>query len=524
MGSGKSPAGPDLYTQYVLVRELARIWPSLTEQQRCDQLDRISPGLDRCRDLEQPARDALVRRMILLPEEEIYEALYWEETPLPVGTQESTYLGFQGFLGRYLRWASPGNAPLGYHFWSGITALGAACQRRVFVPAGRRIYMNMYVILGGIQSTGKGQALDAAVKLLERTNKVLEATDPDWEERRINVLSSDTTMESIVTELANRTSTFSTKENGQITVRQNAIDATAILPLDEMATFFGKDAWAQARRAPFLTTLKESDRYTKSTKKDGVETLENTALSMLACCAPDWMQNTIQADLLGGGFMDRTVWIYREPDWARKEQTSVISSPPRDPLQVQFLAEWVAKSISHLDAREPAQLFPKARGLLHTGYQDLVRRERESYLIYGSDSREKTANRAVWIATQLATLIAMSEESFPPIRVREEHVAAAWKIIALEEQSMKQFLEEGLRSKTVYWDRQFLGFIRESECVTRTNLNQKFRRNFANTDDCLRITKNLLDQDMIEQTTSNKTIIYRVKGHRCPRCEVGLMS
>lgn len=522
--AGSEPSDDSLYREYLAVHTLKEVGPSLSDHEFNQKLQQLAPRVTRCRRAGPgDAPSQLLRRILKLPEEEIYEALCWRETPFTYTEDEQIYKELGGWLGRYLRWARTGNAPLGFHLWSALGALGAACQRRVFVPAGRRIYMNLYVIFGAVRSAGKGQGFEPAIRMLETTNDYLqERWDEEAPERVINILPPDVTMESLVTELAKKVNAVVTQDpkTGKYTIRETKIDATGLIPLDEMATFFGRDTWAMSRKSPFLNTMKEADKYRKATKRSGEEVLENCALSMIACCAPDFLRDTIDTSLLGGGFMDRCVWIYRDPNWERREAFSIVNSPPKDPLQMRLLAEWVAENISGLTTKQPALLSPTVKGKIHGIYQRAVREEKRQFELYGTDAKEKTANRMTWLLMQVATLMAVSDGSIPPVRLKPEHIDLAEAIIRMEDASMTYFLEEGGRSKTQYWDQRLLAFLEEcGGCSKRGLMNQTFRRHFDTTKEINTVVRNLMDTDQIEEHQIGNARFLRVKGHRCGKCD-----
>jgi hypothetical protein len=517
------------YTQYVVVTRLKKRWPDLNEGQRTAEIAATVPLIDRLSGMSAADAQTILRSVVTLPDEEILAALTWVKPHYEVAEEERIYDALGGFLGRYLEWSRQGNAPLGYHVWSGITALGALCQRRIFVSVGRSIYMNFYTILGGHKSTGKGQASDAAEEFLRKVNTRFEG-DPDEKSKKINLLPPDTTQEALVSTLARlldqRTRDKNMPDGSKITIMDEAkIDATGYLSLDELATFLGKDVWNASRRTPFLVQIKESNRYEKVTKKSGLESLQNVAVSMLAGCAPDWLHSTVDSDMLGGGFMDRTVWVYREPHWERRRSESVVTSVPKDPVELSLLADWGARCISSLEVKEPAIVPQATKNALHNFYLEMLDKEHASYLRYGADSREKSANRILWIAAQLSTLIALggTDEIFPPVIVKPDHVDLARAIILLEEQSMKKFIEEGTRSKSVYWDNRVLDYLTDmGGCASRGSMNQEFRRQFGSTDEVARVVKNLLDQDLVFHETHGTSVIYWLADHeRCPRCNVG---
>jgi hypothetical protein len=478
-------ANPDtpnnVYAQYLLALDVRALLPHLSTASQAQLFEQTLPVLSRTRQLPpEAARHTLQRILSLSKEEDIYDALRSQVTKapaFPLVAGEELYPDDDSFLGRYVRWARWGNAPLGFHAWAGIAALGAAAQRRVFFPGAKRLYMPWYVILGGISSSGKGQALDPMVALLHAVNDKLAPTDVT---RRINILPADSTMESMISMLSGALEAGGLEEqdDGRIQVRgPRKIDATGIIPLDELATFFGKDSWAVARKAPFLTTIKETDRYVKLTKRSGLEELENTAISLIGCVAPGWMRNTIDADLLSGGFMDRCVWLYRDPVWERREAFNILNTPPKDPVEMDFLADWIVERVLSQDRKVPALMDPAALDVANKLHRTLVDQEHRDFLKYGPDTAQTSSSRITGNLGQLATLLAMSDSSWPPIHVLPRHVELAYAILKAEETSLKEFMAEGASGTSVVNDHRLRDFIEEQGgCIPVSLLNRQFRR------------------------------------------------
>lgn len=537
----------DPFAQYDLVILLATLWDGLTPAQQQESLSQAIQVIGRCRGaVDQDTAVQLFHRLRRLPQADLLDALRYDADALDdyqLEPGEEVYPeaspASPSWLGRYLWWARSGTAPLGFHAWAALSVLGTTAQRRVFFPGARRIWMNTYTMLGGMKATGKGQALDAALKVLHKVNDIVEAQD--WDEdtkiqRRLNILPSDITGEALVSDLKGRVTAElggameEDEDTGLVNVQlegrqEQRADATGLIPLDEAATFFGEGAWNVAGKAALLTTLKESDRYVKRTKRSGLEELNNLALGMLACCAPAWMQSTIDTDIVGGGLMDRFVWVYREPCWERRMRWNIVNAPPRDPLIAEGLAQWLVDRILCLPTMLPTMLSPGARKALDDYSKHLVQAERRTYEKYGPDMEETTAGRAVWATTQVATLLALADGNHPRLVIESHHVEQARLWVDTENRSLAEFLKQANSKRDRKHEVRVLEFMeRCGGCVLMGTINQQFRNSIGTAKEVRLVVESLVDQHLgeIRMLTSPRRREYgRIAGHKCRECEPG---
>jgi hypothetical protein len=367
-------------------------------------------------------------------------------------------------------------------------------------------------------------------------------TDPngayDILDQYITHIPSDITPEAMVTLLHRRQCYSPDKDKKIAQAKGNAKihDATGILALDELGTFLGKDSFNASKKPLFLTEIKESDVFNKVTKKDmGAhetqgEQLFNTAVTMIACCAPDWLSKCIDRQMLGGGFTDRCTWIYRTPDWDAQTERSIASGAPKNPLEANKLADWLIKnvlSIKHLEGISPT---PATGPRLEHIWQDLVESSKKEFEKFGLDDSKNSASRVFQGILQLSCLLAVSDLNtsrtlFQPIVMTVEHVDLATAIIMKEEASMASFLEQAGRSESTARDAKIFEFITDSGgCVQRSSLAQKFRgqHGMDNVQDIDTALNNMLETEELTVTSQGRTRMYRTKQHSiaggCERC------
>ena len=230
----------------------------------------------------------------------------------------------------------------------------------------------------------------------------------------------------------------------------------------------------------------------------------------------------IDRTMLGGGLMDRMIWVYREPSWARRRKHSIRTSPPKDPLVARGLAQWLIDKILMQPIKIPAQMTPEAEELIDGFYLELVDKEESEYKVLGGDTNAISANRSTWATLQVATLLAMAEGNFPPLIVTEGHVATAIHWVKAEASSMNDFMGEANKSKGELLEKRMVDFIERSEgCVRKSSFNQEFRE-YGLSQELLIHVKGLADRDLLEIQPVNsprKMVIYRLAGHSCEQCK-----
>lgn len=252
-----------------------------------------------------------------------------------------------GILGAFNYWCRESDVPLGYFFWAGVAMIGAACRYNWFIDRGTdTMRMNHYIILAGDKATGKSTAMDAALEVLRHLNAQVWGWRPGdnlpnlskEHPFHVRLLPEDTNQETLVRclrpgEALSKLWIPDAPSNPQLPATL-PIESTGMLALDELATFLGRDTWNIAKRVPFLTRIHADKRYVYHTQSGGNILLEECAVSMLACCTPEWLKDAITPLIFSGGFMDRTLVIHREP----LPLPLFPTARPRDPLAAADIA------------------------------------------------------------------------------------------------------------------------------------------------------------------------------------------
>lgn len=201
-----------------------------------------------------------------------------------------------GWLHDYIEYTRNTEPPTVFHFFSGVTVLGATIARRIHFPRGAGdIFPNICAVL--VAPPGKCKkttACNLAVNLFRRIGG--------------NVLADKITPEAIVESF------------------QKSPNATGLIYAPEWSVFLGRQQYMEGL-VPMLTALFDCPAvWSSTTIMRGSTQLNNVALSHLAATTIDWMQTSITKDAFAGGFMSRLLFIVQ-----KSTPRSFPLPPPLDP-------------------------------------------------------------------------------------------------------------------------------------------------------------------------------------------------
>lgn len=307
-----------------------------------------------------------------------------------------------GWIGMFMDYARDSEVPVAYHYWSAVTILGAAMRHKVYIDRGKfDLRMNWYTLLTGDKSIGKSLSKDLGHDILVRANKMLDPTAmPSGmptalpTSSGVRVLGEDSTKESIIKELEFRTEMFST---GAGLVGSRDVDSTGILIVDELANFLGRQSFNVESKIPFLTAVYGSKYYKKATATGGEIELRNCALSLLACCAPSWLLESITPIMFSGGFLDRFRIVHRPMGWSKREYATTW---PGDPVIANLLAEQLT---FWMNLQEPLELV--LTNDANRWYEDWYSKKKkfiESVIEYHGLTLHRFANQLIKLAGELS--------------------------------------------------------------------------------------------------------------------------
>lgn len=274
------------------------------------------------------ARDVIVAwhlaHRLQLPEGQALELERW--MALRLGDYRGAKMRFAGllepqsWLSHYLDYTSYHEAAEMFHFWVGVSMLGAAIGRRVwFDQSYFRVHCNHFIILVGPTGVRKTAAADIGVELLQKGI-------PGY-----SLIYEKVTPEALLESLSRNR-------------HRRDIDGLeyceAMVYAPELAVFLGKQTYNESL-VPLITSVADSKEHPMDylTKHHGKFRLPRATLTVLGCSTPQWLADALPQSAHTGGFMGRFVFAVRD---ARERLSAFPERPSAD------LKRYLIDYLSHL--------------------------------------------------------------------------------------------------------------------------------------------------------------------------------
>jgi hypothetical protein len=198
------------------------------------------------------------------------------------------------WIAEYLAYTEHSESPTVFHFWTAVSVLAGALRRRVWID--QRYFQwtpNFYIFFvapPGVVS--KSTTAGIGMRLLRRVKEVTFGPE-------------SLTWQSLVRSLAESTQNI-TMSDGLI-YPMSAITINA----GELGTFFNPD---DREMVDVLVELWDSKLgpFTRGTKSQGVDVVENPCLNIIGCTTPAWIAQNFPEYMVGGGFMSRSIFIFAD--------------------------------------------------------------------------------------------------------------------------------------------------------------------------------------------------------------------
>lgn len=218
------------------------------------------------------------------------------------------------FLKSYMLFTSGNEVPENYHFWSGVSALSAVVNRRVWLGMGLyNLYPNLYVVLLGQPGNGKSLAMDTSADLVDAIGDVNFSGDAQTKESLVRYMRDECVQ--------------------QLEMGGELVNITPItIYATELSHLLGPNS---GHMIDFLTTIYTKDhKYVTRTKNKGDDIIERPFLSLIACTTQEWITTYLKSDIIGGGFTRRVIFVNEPPsasiDDKSKRRPFVIVTPEQE--------------------------------------------------------------------------------------------------------------------------------------------------------------------------------------------------
>jgi hypothetical protein len=200
----------------------------------------------------------------------------------------------ENWLKTYMEYTAYNEAPLMFHFWAGVGAIGGALRRKAFFKQEYYTWTpNFYIIFVAPPGTStKSTAMNISANLLGELDC-------------IRFGPNSITWQQMVTSMA---------------------EACEMVPMDD-GTYWPMSCLTFAS-SEFGSLLDPDDRkmidvlcdlwdgqtkaWRKETKSSGKDTVQNPWLNIMACTTPNWLSGNFDRHFIGGGFASRCVFVYAD--------------------------------------------------------------------------------------------------------------------------------------------------------------------------------------------------------------------
>lgn len=242
---------------------------------------------------------------------------------------------FSNWLKAYCAFTSSSEAPLDFHFWTGVSTIAAVLRRRVWKDELHFKWTpNFYIIfVGPAGVVTKSTTLNIGYKLLRQLK--------DKQGNQIVHFGPDSmTWHGLAQDFDKATAYHSYKDpQGK---DEKILMSPLTCSISELGTFlrpddtglisFLTDVW-DGKERPFLHT----------TKSSGKIEIQNAWLNVIGATTPAWLQNNFPASLISEGIGSRIIFIYADQKRHLTAYPSRAAKPLDHALQERQLLEDLAE-------------------------------------------------------------------------------------------------------------------------------------------------------------------------------------
>jgi len=232
----------------------------------------------------------------------------------------SRYL--DNWITNYLQYTYYSEAPEEFHFWTAVSSIAAALQRKCWLPMGHfNFSTNFFIVF--VAKPGvvtKSSSIDMGRAIMSGVKSIIFGPDAiTWQaipqllqQSAVHYQMSDGSF------FPMSCLTFASSELG------NLLDPKNQQFIDLLVTMWdGKDT------------------FSKMTKMSGCENIANPWVNILAATTPDWLSDNLPKGLVGGGFISRCMFVY-----GRKKR-HVIAYPARVMKNLNFDLQHFKDLLTH---------------------------------------------------------------------------------------------------------------------------------------------------------------------------------
>lgn len=205
---------------------------------------------------------------------------------------------FPDFIGAYFNYARDKFCPDKFHYWTGISLIAGALERKVFVRQGKwDYYPNLYVMLVAHPGIGKSAAIQIGV------NNILSQLE------NINYIPQHVSEAKLV-EIMGRSKVY---YHGNKEIPHSS----SYWVISEASNVLSEKAGG-GDLIPLITDIYDCpNKWAKGTKKDGEDVYTNLCLNMISGVTFNFAQELILGPNSAGGFASRNIYVVHDTELIR---------------------------------------------------------------------------------------------------------------------------------------------------------------------------------------------------------------
>jgi len=250
------------------------------------------------------------------------------------------------WISGYLDYTAEQESPSMFHTWVGLSVLGSALGRRVWVNRGYyRLYPNLYVVLVGASArVRKTTALNTGYKLFREA--LPDAT----------IVSQKVTPEALIGIFVEK-------------FKERQVSGGSVVSA-ELGVLLGSSKGSSDIMQLLTDWYDCPDYFEYHTLMRGKERMENVYCNMLAATTPQWLKDAMPPHAVGGGFTSRIVFVYQE------EPEKLVPFPEVDAEAVKLKHRLVADLQAINELRGEYKLTEQAKEWYEDWYMKVFRPEK----------------------------------------------------------------------------------------------------------------------------------------------------
>jgi len=202
---------------------------------------------------------------------------------------------YPDWLEAFTEYASIGEAPLKFYFWTGVATIASVMRRQVMMQMGHFVWVpNFYIVLV------------APPGIVNKSTTINIGKDLLSEIKGIRIGADALTWQFLIFDLASSTAMF---EHNGIMTPQSAVSYF----VSELGTFLNPQ---DRDLVDILTSIwggdSKSSAFKKGTKTQGSDMIENPCINIIAGTTPSWFSENVPTSMVGGGLTARCIIIYAD--------------------------------------------------------------------------------------------------------------------------------------------------------------------------------------------------------------------